>query len=153
MNRCIFFFIIFPVTETNGKKKIIRKKIFFFFCIAERIWATAQLYCEKKIIFFLLQGWYCIAIEVGWLLGGMKIVLQYNYCIAGKRRLGWNILYFNTIFCIVTAGARGTGVGHATWACCWAVGCALGALSLFLTRFDSVLYLSQFLDIVRELSS
>ena len=28
--------------------------------------------------------------------------------------------------------------------------CALGALSLFLTRFDSVLFLSQFLDIVRE---
>ena len=33
-----------------------------------------------------------------------------------------------------------------TWGCCWAVGCALGALSLFLTRFDSVLFLSQFLD-------
>ena len=32
-------------------------------------------------------------------------------------------------------------------------GCALGALSLFLTRFDSVLFLSQFLDIVRELDS
>ena len=31
-----------------------------------------------------------------------------------------------------------------TWGCCWAVGCALGALSLFLTRFDSVLFLSQF---------
>ena len=29
-------------------------------------------------------------------------------------------------------------------------GCALGALGLFLTRFDSVLFLSQFLDIVRE---
>ena len=39
---------------------------------------------------------------------------------------------------------------HAAWACCWAVGCALGALNLFLTRFDSVLFLSQFLDIVRE---
>ena len=30
------------------------------------------------------------------------------------------------------------------------VGCALGALSLFLARFDSVLFLSRFLDIVRE---
>ena len=30
------------------------------------------------------------------------------------------------------------------------VGCALGAFSPFLTRFDSVLFLSQFLDIVRE---
>ena len=55
------------------------------------------------------------------------------------------------------AGARGTQTGrwargarHRRWACCWAVGCALGALSLFLTRFDSVLFLSQFLDIVRE---
>ena len=32
----------------------------------------------------------------------------------------------------------------------WAVGYALGALSLFLARFDSVLFLSQFLDIVCE---
>ena len=39
---------------------------------------------------------------------------------------------------------------RAAWACCWAVGCALGAFSLFLTRFDLVLFLSQFLDIVRE---
>ena len=31
-----------------------------------------------------------------------------------------------------------------TWGCCWAVGCALGALSLFLTQFNSVLFLSQF---------
>ena len=29
-------------------------------------------------------------------------------------------------------------------------GCALGALGLFSTWFDSVLFLSQFLDIVRE---
>ena len=50
----------------------------------------------------------------------------------------------------VQAGARGTGAGPAAWACCWAGGCALGTVSLFLTRFDSVLFLSQFLDIVRE---
>ena len=50
-------------------------------------------------------------------------------------------------------GVRGRGAWHRHWACCWAVGCALGALSLFLTRFDSVLFLSQFLDIVRELGS
>ena len=30
------------------------------------------------------------------------------------------------------------------------VGCALGALSLFLARLDSILFLSRFLDIVRE---
>ena len=29
------------------------------------------------------------------------------------------------------------------------VGCALGALSLFLARFDSILFLSRFFDIVR----
>ena len=50
-----------------------------------------------------------------------------------------------------SAGAHGRAraLGEA-WACCWAVGCALGALSLFLTQFDSILFLSQFLDIVRE---
>ena len=30
------------------------------------------------------------------------------------------------------------------------VGCALGTLSLFLARFDSVLFMSRFLDIVCE---
>ena len=49
------------------------------------------------------------------------------------------------------AGGRwARGVRHGRWACCWPTGCALGALSLFLTRFDSVPFLSQFLDIVRE---
>ena len=48
------------------------------------------------------------------------------------------------------AGVHGRGARHGRWACCWPTGCALGALSLFLTRFDSVLFLSQFLDIVRE---
>ena len=46
-----------------------------------------------------------------------------------------------------THKARGRG---AAWARCWPMGYALGALSLFLARFDSVLFLSQFLDIVRE---
>ena len=46
--------------------------------------------------------------------------------------------------------ASGTGAGRATWARCWPTGCALGALNLFLARFDSVLFMSQFLDIVRE---
>ena len=34
-----------------------------------------------------------------------------------------------------------------------ATGCALGALGLFSIRIDSVLFLSRFLDIVRELGS
>ena len=46
--------------------------------------------------------------------------------------------------------ARGLGAGRAAWARGLAMGCALGALGLFLTRFDSVLFLNQFLDIVRE---
>ena len=48
-------------------------------------------------------------------------------------------------------GARGAGLaGRATWAHWLALGCALGALGLFLARFDSVFFLSQFLDIVRK---
>ena len=48
----------------------------------------------------------------------------------------------------VAAGASGLGVrpGRAAGP----TSCALGALGLFLTRFDSVVFLSQFLDIVRE---
>ena len=70
------------------------------------------------------------------------------------------------------AGARGTGARaqrgarqqarqgrvrcerHRRWATCLGAqaghGCALSAFGLFLARFDSVLFLSQFLDIVRE---
>ena len=62
------------------------------------------------------------------------------------------------------AGARGAwqaGAGRAAsrrWACgaraAWArglaLGCALGALDLFSIRFDSVLFLSRFLNVVRE---
>ena len=50
-------------------------------------------------------------------------------------------------------GARGTqaqALGAWPGRVAGPAGCALGALSLFLTRFDSVLFLSQFLDIVRE---
>ena len=37
-----------------------------------------------------------------------------------------------------------------TWACCWAVGCALGALGVFLTRLDSVLFLSHMNTVYRK---
>ena len=57
-------------------------------------------------------------------------------------------------------GARGAGVAagraqqgsgrRAAWARGLATGCALGALDLFSIRFDSVLFLSQFLDIIRD---
>ena len=60
-------------------------------------------------------------------------------------------------------GARGTGLagrqapglgpGRAAWARLLATGCALGALGLFSIRFYSVLFLSRFLDIIREPSS
>ena len=48
--------------------------------------------------------------------------------------------------------AAGAGRGRGAWPerAAGPAGCALGALGLFLTRFDSVLFLSQFLDIVRE---
>ena len=58
------------------------------------------------------------------------------------------------------AGARRAGAGGARqgaasaragrWARGLATGCALGALGLFSIRFESVLFLSRFLDIVRE---
>ena len=73
-----------------------------------------------------------------------RAVLQYSHCTSDtthrrargqKREARW---------------ARGTGTGRAAWACCWPTGYALGALILFLTRFDSVPFLSQFLDIVIE---
>ena len=56
-------------------------------------------------------------------------------------------------------GARQAGAGRAgcarpgRWARGLATGCALGALGLFSVRFDSVFFLSQFLDVVRELGS
>ena len=46
--------------------------------------------------------------------------------------------------------ARGAQQGARPGCAARPVGCALGALSLFLARFDSVLFLSRFLDIVRE---
>ena len=52
------------------------------------------------------------------------------------------------------AGARqraaGARAGRAGWARGLALGCALGALGLFSIHFDSVLFLSRFLDVVRE---
>ena len=52
---------------------------------------------------------------------------------SARGRAGW------------AAGAR-----PGRWAHGLALGCALSALSLFSIRFDSVLFLSRFLDIVRE---
>ena len=45
---------------------------------------------------------------------------------------------------------RGRGAGRAAWARGLATGCALGEHGLFSIRIDSVLFLSRFLDIVRE---
>ena len=49
-----------------------------------------------------------------------------------------------------TTGRRGAQQGARPGRAAGPVGCALGALSLFLARFDSVLFLSRFLDIIRE---
>ena len=49
------------------------------------------------------------------------------------------------------SGARPVGrPGRVTGCVAGQAGCALGALSLFSARFDSVFFLSHFLDIVRE---
>ena len=47
-------------------------------------------------------------------------------------------------------GARGAWPGRAAWAPGLALGCALDALGPFSIRFDSVFFMSQLLDIVRE---
>ena len=50
----------------------------------------------------------------------------------------------------LTAGRHEASEARAAWVRGLATGCALGALGLFSIRFDSVLFLSRFLDIVRE---
>ena len=48
------------------------------------------------------------------------------------------------------AAGRGSGEAGARGARGLPTGCALGALDLFSIRFDSILFMSRFLDIVRE---
>ena len=79
-NRCIIFFM-FQLLE-QMKKNIIIIIIMKKNC-AESVGLLPNCVVKKKKI--VLQDWYCIAIEVGWLLGDLKIVLQYNYCIAEKK--------------------------------------------------------------------
>ena len=97
-----------------------------------------------------LKGWKCIAIHccvLQWAgLAGQAAVSRHEQTRPRHCRLPGH----DTAQQAQGRGARGTGAGRAAWARCWAAGCALGALSLFLTRFDSVLFLSQFLDIVCE---
>ena len=88
-----------------------------------------------------------------------RAVLQYSHCISDMTRRRWSgraggAWRRQTLgagrrvgHC---KGARGMRQGRAAWEYCWVVCCVLGALSLFLTRFDSVLFLSQFLDTVHE---
>ena len=59
---------------------------------------------------------------------------------AGERQLGASVR--------ARQGVAGAQPGR--WARGLATGCALGALGLFSIRFDLVLFLSRFLDIVRE---
>ena len=118
------------------------------YCIAEK---RAQLYCRR--------------------LGCREIVSQYKNCIV-TRQGTWAGLYCNTATALATrrwAGAGGAAgragrargaqvagrarqarAGRVAWARGLATGCALDALCLFSIRIDSVLFLSRFLDIVRE---
>ena len=65
----------------------------------------------------------------------------------GRRAIAWRRRRLAT-------AARGRAWQRAAWARSLGArvgqGCALGALGLFLARFDSIFFLSQFLDIVRE---
>ena len=69
---------------------------------------------------------------------------------AGKHSGGSGARGRRTLGRCAVATGHGRRAGRAAWASGLAVGCALGALGLFLIRFDSVFFLSQFLDIVRE---
>ena len=93
---------------------------------------------------------------------GFKTVLQYTalYCgWKGCRRQGCIVIQPGVLWQETGCLCRKAGSCVATRRWAWALGaragqiCALGALGLFSTRFDSVLFLSQFLDIVREPSS
>ena len=74
-----------------------------------------------------------------------RVVLHHSHCTSDttRRRVHGRM-----------RGAQGRGARHGGWAhglgVVWPTGCALGALNLFLTRFDSVPFLSQFLEIVLE---
>ena len=100
-------------------------------CIAE-----VQLYCNTLL---------CIVTG-----SGVEVRL---YCDTARPARSWALRH-GAGRCDMARRTRSRalrhGAGRAAWACCWAVGCAPCAFSLFLTRFDSVLFLSQFLDIVRE---
>ena len=127
---------------------------------------------QHSVVYCNREGWqhgavyrntlHCIV--AGRAAGG-KVVTQYNLEFCDRRQ---SSMCCEAGSCVPTRrkqASAGLGVwqeraGRArcaqnercarAWACCWPVGFALGALSLFLTRFDSVLFLSQFLDIVRE---
>ena len=75
-----------------------------------------------------------------------------NARVLGERAQGAGARHGQAHGVSVAAGA-GRGRGERPGRAAGPAGYALGALGLFLTQFDSVLFLSQFLDIVRELGS
>ena len=67
------------ITGNVKKKSYIKKKKIW---CRNLEWATAQLYCKKKGFCIAIQSVYCKWERLEWLL---KIVLQYNYCIASWK--------------------------------------------------------------------
>ena len=84
----------------------------------------------------------------------MGIVLQYTLVYCSKKGMRKAVCIAIQTGCACRGAAAGAGRGSRRGARQQArgatAGCALGTLGLFLTRFDSLLFLSQFLDIVRE---
>ena len=129
-------------------------------------WVGLELYCNTVIVLQAGRlGWLVVSQYskgVLWLGKGLLGESRYKICIVTEAAslagcAGWAQAGAGRRRARAErgeeAGARGgrrTSAQRAAWAGCWAMGCALGALSLFLTRFDSVMFLSQFLDIVRE---
>ena len=119
----------------------------------------------------VLQYNHCIAEILGWKEAGLKencIAIQLGVLqevadlvkgiVLQHSGLRWAVskVYFNT----GRLGLECIAIQLANLYCeeAWpvsrysglATGCALGALGLFSIRFDSVLFLSRFLDIIRE---
>ena len=102
------------------------------------------VYCSEKG----MRKAVCIAIQTG--CAGKGVGRRRRNAEAGRARAqGAGARYGQARGPLAAVGA-GCGRGARPGRAAGPTGCALGALGLFLTQFDSVLFLSQFLDIARE---
>ena len=107
------------------------------------------VYCSEKG----MRKAVCIAIQTGCACKGVgrrrRSAEAGRARTLGERAQGAGARYGQARGPLAAAG-EGCGRGARPGRAAGPTGCALGALGLFLTQFDSVLFLSQFLDIARE---